>query len=152
MKGLLTLDNNFEELQKLIDLVNQFAESCPLNSYEIKTLNLALEEFVTNVIKYAHGPGAECPIHVRYDCRPDRLSVEIEDSGHEFNPLKAEPPPLEHSIEKLKVGGLGIYLVRQLIREIDYQRRDGKNILTITITPGTIRPGKKACCSDQQSG
>ena len=149
MKGRLTLDNSFDELPRLIDLVNRFADHCPLNSYEIKTLNLALEEFVTNVIKYAHGPESQWPIQVKYDCQQDLLSVVIEDFGDEFNPLKAETPPFEQNIEKLKIGGLGIYLVRQLIKDIQYERRDGKNVLTINIKPGTMQPGLKACCTGE---
>jgi len=94
---------------------------------------LALEEIVTNVIKYAY-PDGEAGTHeveVEADFLPGSLRLRIADDGREFDPLSAPPPPLDAPVEDRPVGGLGIHLLRNLTDHLEYARTEGRNVLTL---------------------
>ncbi len=61
----------------------------------------------------------------------DEITVEIEDDGRAFDPFDAPPPDLTSSIEERAIGGLGVHLVRSLTDDASYERRDGRNIVTL---------------------
>ena len=65
------------------------------------------------------------------DLTGDRLTVTITDDGVPFNPLNAKPPDIDAPLEERQIGGLGIHLARSLIDDATYQRRIGKNAITL---------------------
>ena len=93
---------------------------------------LAIEELVTNCIKYGYDDKAEHIIDIVLSVRDGALSVEVIDDGHAFNPLEAPPPDLSVAMENRRIGGLGIHLLRELADEMRYERRDGTNRLVLT--------------------
>ena len=95
---------------------------------------LALEEAVTNVIKYSYDDDHSHEIVLEAEFEPAGVVLRVTDDGHEFNPLDAPPPDLDRPVEEREVGGLGIHLLRNLTRKIDYERRGGKNVLTMYLS------------------
>jgi sigma-B regulation protein RsbU (phosphoserine phosphatase) len=99
-------------------------------------VNLALEEAVTNVMLYAY-PGqhgsvlVECAKSLDPATRAPRLIFTITDSGIPFDPTKKEEADISLSAEEREIGGLGIHLVRQIMDEVLYERKDDKNVLTL---------------------
>ncbi len=63
------------------------------------------------------------------------VMVVIEDSGRAFDPTQVPPPPKPRSIEEARIGALGIHLMRSFASEMRYERRDGRNRLTLTFLP-----------------
>jgi anti-sigma regulatory factor (Ser/Thr protein kinase) len=97
---------------------------------EILDTQLAVEEVITNII--AHGykkSGGE----IQLSCRISRSFVEIQmtDTAPPFNPLSIPEPELEGSIDERGIGGLGVYLLRQVMDDISYRYENGNNILTL---------------------
>ena len=70
---------------------------------------------------------------VRVEVEKDPLAVSITfiDSGHPYNPLEKPDPDVTLPAEKRQIGGLGILLVRELMDSINYERMDGKNVLSL---------------------
>ena len=95
-------------------------------------MSLALDEVVTNIIRYAHADGRQHPIVVRLTLEPGVLTAQVEDDGRSFNPLEVSPPDIGASIEDRPIGGLGIHLVRSVMTSVEYRREDGRNVLTMT--------------------
>ena len=95
-------------------------------------IKLALEEAVTNVILYAYPDKKDQDIRIDMSCENKRLTIVITDTGIAFNPLERQEPDLTLSLEERPIGGLGIFLVKQLMTEVTYSHSDGKNILTMT--------------------
>ncbi|MBN2252118.1 MAG: ATP-binding protein [Kosmotogaceae bacterium] len=94
-------------------------------------VGLIVIEACSNIVK--HGElGEEDLISVDLTVGEDRVSITIEDTSKEFNPLEVDEPDLE-DIELLQSGGMGVYLIRRFSRGIDYSYENGKNILRITI-------------------
>ena len=100
--------------------------------------NLAIEEFVTNVIKYGHDDGNQHTIEVSLSLAGSELELTIIDDGREFNPLEAPEPAIGMSVEERPVGGLGIYLVRKMSDRMEYTRAGQKNRLRLQ--KGVRRP------------
>jgi anti-sigma regulatory factor (Ser/Thr protein kinase) len=128
----LTLVNQLSEVSKLAGFVEAFGAAEGLAPEAIFNLNLALDEVVTNVIRYAHDDdGREHPIVVRLSLERGVLTAEVEDDGRAFNPLEKPAPDLSANIDERPIGGLGIFLVRSVMSSVEYRREDGRNVLTM---------------------
>lgn len=103
---------------------------CELPSLEF-TLRLALEELVVNVVNYAYGEGGDGPLEVSVERREDSIVMTFADEGVAFNPLERETPDITLPLDERPIGGLGIFLVRELMDDVAYHREGQRNILTI---------------------
>ncbi len=95
-------------------------------------LLLAIEELVTNCIKYGYDDTAEHTIVIVLSTANEMLTITVTDDGHPFDPLSAPRPNLALDIQDRPIGGLGIYLLRELADEVAYERRDDRNHLALT--------------------
>ena len=99
-------------------------------------INLVLDELVTNIIDYGFDDTGRHEIRVTMAVEGGTLTIEVEDDARAFDPLAAAPPDLTLALEDRPVGGLGIHIVRTVMDTVEYQRRDGHNILTMRKTIG----------------
>src|SRR5262249_29545502 len=93
-------------------------------------VQLWLEEAVANIIMYGAASGDPLEIAVELERNGATLVALIEDNGRQFDPTRAPPPAVATSLEKAKVGDLGIHLMRSFASGMNYERRDGRNRLT----------------------
>ncbi|MBR4565139.1 MAG: SpoIIE family protein phosphatase [Paludibacteraceae bacterium] len=121
----LVMRNDIQQIPTLAEWIETIGLPPELNM----PINLALEEVVSNVMLYAY-PGTRGRVLV--ECtRTDKLVFTITDSGMPFDPTLQKDPDMTQSVEDRPIGGLGIFLVRQIMDDIRYERKDGKNILTL---------------------
>ncbi len=92
---------------------------------------LAVEELVSNCIKYGYDDTAPHEIDVALSVDDSALTVTIVDDGHPFDPVQAPPPDLTLPIEQRPIGGLGLHLLRTLSSEMRYERRGDTNRITL---------------------
>jgi anti-sigma regulatory factor (Ser/Thr protein kinase) len=128
-----SLANNFEELTRLMSSAEDFLRSKQVPERTVYSVNLILEEVVTNVIKYAFDDEWSHEIQLMLCLQESEITIRCEDDGPAFDPLSLPPPQFHDSITECTEGGLGIHLVRQTADSVKYMRENGKNILTITI-------------------
>jgi sigma-B regulation protein RsbU (phosphoserine phosphatase) len=122
LMAIPTLQTAFERY------VKQWERAMPL----IPTLNMALDELLSNVIQYAFpNDPAEHHIEVEGDVRDGWVVLTIKDDGIPFNPLTVEPPDLSQPLHEREIGGLGIHLVKSMFDEMCYHRTVSHNVLTI---------------------
>jgi anti-sigma regulatory factor (Ser/Thr protein kinase) len=96
-------------------------------------MKLALDEILTNIISYAYDDAKEHIIVIRLSLDQEKWTVEVEDDGRPFNPLNAPEPDTKQLLGERPIGGLGIYLVRKLIDELEYRRQNDRNILVMRL-------------------
>ena len=91
-----------------------------------------IDEILTNTI--SHGYDDEEPHRIEIILRLEgaTLVVVIVDDSRAFDPTLASRPDIDASAEDLDLGGLGLFLVQQMMDGVDYQRRDGCNVVTLT--------------------
>ena len=128
----LTLFNDIGEISRLHEFVQGIAVETGMDHALSMSLNLALEEAVSNVILYAYPAGTKGQVDLDAHIREDRIEFSLSDSGIPFDPTTTDDPNLALGVEERPVGGLGIYLVKRIMDKVSYARRDGKNILTMT--------------------
>ena len=124
------VEAKMELIDQMINPIISSLEEIKVDHKKIYQINLALEEILVNISKYAY-PGNEGVIDISFEIsdNPKQLKVVIKDKGKDFNPLEKEDPNLDASVEKRKIGGLGIYIVKNMVDDIKYQRLNNENIL-----------------------
>lgn len=129
----LILHNDIQQIPQLAEFVEAVAELAHLDVGLTMSLNLALEEAVSNVIMYAYPKGSDGLVDVEAIVRKDSLEFIISDTGAAFDPTAAPEADITLDVEDRPIGGLGIFLVRNIMDEVKYTRSDdGKNILSMT--------------------
>lgn len=127
----LKLPAHIESLREFKAFVHRGAQEAAFPENDLGRLDLVVEEVVMNVINYAYPDGEVGSIEVGYAIEgPGKLSVQVCDSGREFDPLAKDPPDLHLGLADRPIGGLGIFLVKQIARSITYGREGDRNILT----------------------
>lgn len=131
MKETLNLHNDINEVAQLGEWVELMGEKLELAMPVVFQLNLALEEAVVNVMNYAY-PGKEgMPVRLSVEDKEDHLVFVLEDEGVPFDPTSTESPDLTLSAEDRPIGGLGIFLVKNIMSDVSYEYCNGCNVLTM---------------------
>lgn len=126
------LKNDLEQIELLAQAVELFGETHKLPAKTVFQTNLALDELLTNTICYGYPKGGEHEIMVRLTLESEKfLFIEICDDADAFNPLEIAAPDVNQDIDDRPIGGLGIFLVRRIMDEITYMRKDNHNILIL---------------------
>ena len=135
----LVLRNDVAELQRLAGWLERLAQQ-GMSSDVSFAVQLCLEEAVANIIMYGAAGGDRLEIAVELERNGGTLVARIEDNGRQFDPTRAPPPAVATSLEQAKVGDLGIHLMRSFASGMDYERRDGRNRLTLRFAESRPSP------------
>jgi len=128
----LLLRNSFDELPRLAESATAFLEDHEASPEVVFAINLALEELITNIVKYGYDDEGEHEIFVRLARREGAVELEIRDDGHVFNPFDQPEPDTSLPAEEREIGGLGIHFVRQMLDSHHYERCEGHNVVVLT--------------------
>ncbi len=131
LRRSLTLGNQLDQMSRLSAFVDRLAYDACMNQKTRGQIDLALDELVANVINYAYPENQPGKVRIEARLRNRVLTLVLTDSGKAFDPTAVESPDTTLDIDERPIGGLGIFLVRQTMDDVQYRRRDGKNILTL---------------------
>ena len=127
----LTVETRIEEMERMAAAIEELGEEedwPPTLTFQV---NLALEELWLNVVNYGH-EGGRHEVFIRLVSEDDSLTIEITDDGKPFNPLADAPvPDTDEDLDHRHIGGLGVYLVKTMMDELEYKREEGRNHLTM---------------------
>ena len=127
----LVIMNDVKEVSKFSEFMKSVIEKLDMEKSLGRQLRLAVEEAVVNVIDYAYPVEQQGEIEVRVMSDGKTLKTVITDSGVAFDPTAKEKADTTLSAEDRQIGGLGILLVREIMDTINYERQQGKNVLTL---------------------
>ena len=131
MKKELKLKNQIGELERVNQFIEEIGDELGLDMELRMNLNLVMEEMVSNVIFYAYPKDAEAEIELVAECDGKELSFVLSDNGKEFDPTLREDANPDINPAEREIGGMGIYIVKNIMNEVSYQRLEGKNLLTM---------------------
>src|SRR5262245_11556289 len=131
MNREFVIHNSLPELGNLIESFQAFCDENQVTEEVAYDIRLALEEAIVNIIKYGYKDRLSHQIAIRVAKEKDHMLIEIEDDAQPFNPLEAKAPDLSLPVDQRPIGGLGIYLMRTVMDNVEYERAAGKNILRL---------------------
>ena len=123
----LIIEAKLENINAVLDFVDERINDC---SQKIQNhIRIAVDEIFSNIAHYAYHPevgGVTVRVVVN-----ENITIEFEDSGAAYDPLSAENPNIKQTAEEREIGGLGIFMVKNLMDSVKYRREGNKNVLTI---------------------
>ena len=126
-KIFVASDASFEDAMAFLEEQMDLAELPMKISMQV---SVAFEEMYVNVCHYAY-PNEDGTVLVRIVAEDGVLKITLDDTGLPYDPLKKEDPDITLSAEERSIGGLGIFIVRKTMDDMQYEYKDGHNILTI---------------------
>lgn len=130
----VTVGLDLAEIDRVNAAFADFAETQDLPPKICRTMRVVFDELLNNTISYGFRERQAGEITVDVELSGNQLTVTISDDGKHFDPLLAEPPDTGRSTQQRQIGGLGIYLVRQAMDEVRYERLADRNVLTLEKT------------------
>jgi len=147
MMDTLTLPAKQENLATLVAFIKNAVEKHGGNPKDIYQFHLVSEEIILNIIKYAY-PEKTGDIEIKYEFKPKgnpeaeqgtggeverkaEMMIRISDQGIPFNPLEKDKPDISVPVDQRDIGGLGIFMVRNLVDHLSYERQNNQNVLIL---------------------
>jgi sigma-B regulation protein RsbU (phosphoserine phosphatase) len=127
----LKIANRLEEIKRVSDAVNIFAERHGLDAKARRQLNVVFDELLNNTISYGYQDEDEHEIELTVAVSGGRLYATISDDGKPFNPFDSGAPDTGLSVEDRPIGGLGVHLVLNVMDRVSYERRGANNVVLL---------------------
>ena len=121
--------NQIDTVRKFFD---DYSKENKLTEKTVHDIQMALDELLTNIVNYGYEDSDEHQIDVHFDINNNAINVEIVDDSKPYNILEQENPDISLSVEDKPIGGLGIFLIKKLMTDVDYYTEKGKNHLVMT--------------------
>lgn len=128
----IDLVNELHSIEVMNDWLDKIAEELNMTVEQSYQVKLALEEALVNVINYAYPGKKNQPIWLEAELGADFVQFVLVDEGVPFDPTQHETSDLTVPLEERQIGGLGILLISKLMKEIDYEYKDGRNCFKMT--------------------
>ena len=123
----LRIPSQTDNLELIRGFVGKVAQKVGFTSEDVGKIELACDEACTNVIKHAYGVSASqntLDVVIKIDYQ--KFILIVTDHGKSFDPESVKLPKPKEYIAELKVGGLGIYLMKTLMDDVIYDMKPGK--------------------------
>ena len=130
--GRTRVRSDAANLPALTGFLKEFWSAAELPPALASPFELALEELFINVAMHASTPDGVPWVEVSLDLADGGVTMTVEDDGPPFDPLSLPPPNVTASLSERPVGGLGIYLVRQMMDAVTYSRVGTRNQIRMT--------------------
>ena len=123
--------NDLDDLAAALVKVGPMVAACGGDEAAQTRFTLAFEEVLSNIIKYAFQSNGTHAVQCEITSDGDAILASISDDGIAFDPASVREPDTSLPLEARPLGGLGIHLVRRMFDDVRYERRDGRNLLTL---------------------
>jgi serine/threonine-protein kinase RsbW len=127
----VTYPAKYEFLNEIRDFVAEAARDGGFDDKEIYSVQLAADEAASNIIEHAYEGVADGQIELTCEMRGAELVIAMQDHGKSFDSKKVKSPNLKTDLSERQIGGLGIYLMRKLMDEVNYRSSGAGNLLTM---------------------
>lgn len=122
----------FEFLDEIREFVGDIARNGGFGEKDVYNIQLATDEAASNIIEHAYDGVKDGVLDLSCGMEADTIRITLIDYGYPFDPSTIPMPDLKADLSNRKIGGLGIYLMRKLMDEVQYEpRSDKSNVLTM---------------------
>lgn len=132
----LTFTSEVLVLEAVRDFVREATLAVEPSEAALYRLQLVVVEAVTNVIEHAYEGEAGRPIELEIACQGRTVKMTLRDRGRPFDLVSHPDPDISGHLTQGQKGGLGVFLMRQLLEELSLQRENGWNVLRMRFAVG----------------
>lgn len=125
----LSVEASTEHLAKVRDFVASHAQNIGLNQKDVSEIRLAVDEAYTNIIKHAYKNSPAKKVYIEIGSDDNQLWISLTDEGKSFDPSTYCEPDLMKRIKEKKRGGMGVYLIRKLMDQVQYKSSGQTNVI-----------------------
>ena len=130
-KPEIVISSSTDNLSLVRSFIEYHGRELELEKKEIAHISLAVDEACTNIIKHAYNYSKNGKIKINIDKKKDKLSVKLTDKGSHFDPSLIPDPNIEESQKMKKGGGLGMFLMKKIMDEVEYRAKGKGNELIL---------------------
>jgi sigma-B regulation protein RsbU (phosphoserine phosphatase) len=127
----LNITNKMSEIGRVIRAFESFSEKSGIPIPIAMKFNLVFDDLLNNIVSYAFPEGGEHEIKIHAEKSGDSVLLTVEDDGIPFNPFARSEADTSQSLEDREIGGLGIHLIRNIMDEASYKRRNDQNVVNL---------------------
>lgn len=121
----LKVPSQTDNLELIREFVSRVAAKVGFDSEDVNKIELAIDEACTNVIKHAYEKNSRQPIDIAIKLDYDKLTIIVTDQGRGFNVDDIKTPDMKEYLAEMRVGGLGIFLMKNLMDEVKFDVKPG---------------------------
>ena len=126
------ITNQRDQIDTVRKFFDDYSKENKLTEKTVHDIQMALDELLTNIVNYGYEDTDEHQIDIHFGVNDDAVKVEIVDDSKPYNILEKDNPDISLSMEDKPIGGLGIFLIKKLMSNVDYYTKEGKNHLVMT--------------------
>ena len=127
----MNVDATVQNIDPVTEFICTELKTCGCGDRALLQIAVAIDEIFGNIAHYAYAGEKGC-VDVQVDVQNGLAEITFTDEGVPFDPLKSEDPDVTLNVEDRDIGGLGIFLVKKTMDSLEYERRDGRNVLKFT--------------------
>ena len=130
----MIVKNDISELNKIYSELEKITKEHGFSEELYSELCLCMDEVFSNIIKYAWDDDNEHNVEILFDYKDEakKFTITLVDDGKPFNPMEASDPDLSSNLFEREIGGLGIFIISNIMSNIEYSRKNKKNRLQLT--------------------
>lgn len=138
---VLIVPGRYNEIKRICEFVAAGAAEAGFDDDTIFHLELCCDEASTNIIEHAYGQEGAGNIVISYAIAEDEFTIVLRDNGQAFDPANVPPPPaisresipLDELANQMRIGGLGLHFIRNLMDEVTYSsdNRQGNRLVMV---------------------
>lgn len=121
-----------KHLSKVRDFVAEHAAKFGFKKQDVADIRLAVDEAYTNIIKHAYNNDKSKSVDIQLGYNGNEFWISLMDTGQAFNPENYSKPDVRKQIKQKKRGGVGVYLIKKLMDDVEYRQQDSFNEIRMT--------------------
>lgn len=128
----ISVQASTEHLSEVRDFVGKHASEFGFEQQEVADIRLAVDEAYTNIIKHAYNHDEQKSVNIELGYNTQKFWISLLDTGDAFDPHEYSKPDVRQKIKEKKRGGVGVYLIRQLMDDVEYHKKGSVNEIRMT--------------------
>lgn len=128
----ISVQASTEHLAEVRDFVAKHASDCGFSQEDVADIRLAVDEAYTNIMKHAYKNDEQKSVDIELGYNSNEFWISLLDTGDAFDPTNYSKPDVRKKIKEKKRGGVGVYLIRKLMDEVEYHTQGPVNEIRMT--------------------
>jgi len=126
----MKINGHLDQIERIGRFIQEAAQDAGFDEMESYACELAVCEACENIILHGYGDDSTGEIEVAVQTEPDNITIELWDDAPPFDPAN-DPTKLDRSTDNPPVGGLGLVIIHKVMDDVEYNRREGRNQLSM---------------------